>query len=194
MENLQLPQDLQENGKPVIVLDLDDTIISSSLIKMKPSSFAVKVGNRRYAYINTRPGFLEFIKEIKNKFEVFFFTASTKAYGNQIIDIISPDTPSSHRLFRNSCENISGYLVKDLRKINRPLNKIILIDDLQGSALLQPENLVHITSWYDDENDTVLLNQLLPILQRIEKSNNLSTTFKKIISQETGHYNDLSSF
>lgn len=198
-EELNLPKEISSTSiaqqcfiKPAIVLDLDDTIINCTMIKTPQFSFSIKVGNHRRAYIHSRPGLHEFLKEVSTMFEIFFFTASSDLYGNQIIDIIAPETPESHRLFRGSCKNIYGYSVKDLSLICKPINKILLVDDMNGSALLNPDNLVHISPWYGDQDDNVLLDQLLPILIRIKEKNNLPIAFKKIVSSETFH--DIRSF
>lgn len=180
------------DSKPVIVLDLDDTIINCSLIKKTTYSFSVKIGNHQKAYVNSRPGLHEFLKEVSTMFEIFFFSASTNFYGNQIINFMAPDTPIKNRLFRDSCKNILGYSVKDLTLLNRPINKILLIDDINGSALLQPDNLIRISPWNGNEEDSVLLDQLLPILTRIKDEENLPLAFKKIIDSE--NFNDLLSF
>lgn len=178
--------------KPVIALDIDDTIISCSFIKKSAYSFSVKVGSHQRAYIKLRPGLNEFLKEASKMFEIFFFSSSTNSYGNQIVNMIAPSTPTNYRFFRDSCKDIFGYSVKDLSLLNRPINKILLIDDIHGSALLQPDNLIRITPWNGDEEDSVLLDQLLPILKRIKDEENLPTAFKKIIKSE--HFGDLISF
>lgn len=197
-ESNQTCQNISKNhidhcsNKPVIVLDLDDTIINCTMIKTAEFSFSVKVGKHRRAYIHSRPGLYDFLKEVSTMFEIFFFTASSDFYGNQIIDMIAPETPENHRLFRSSCKNISGYSVKDLSLIGKPMNKILLVDDINGSALLNPENLVHISPWEGNKDDTVLLDQLLPILIRIKEKNSLPIAFKKIVNSE--HFKDIKSF
>lgn len=180
--------------KPAIVLDLDETIVNCSMIKAVDCSFSVKVGNHRRAYISSRPGLHEFLKEVSIMFDIFFFTASSKIYANQIIDTILPDTPSDHRFFCTSCRNIYGYSVKDLSLIGRPMSQILLVDDIIGSAILQPENLIRITPWDGDQNDSVLLDQLLPILVRVKEEGNLPLATRKILDQNSSLFKNLFSF
>lgn len=182
----------QSSVKPALVLDLDDTIIYSTMIKTQKFSFSIKIGNHRKAYIQTRPGLYEFIKEVSPLFDIFFFTSSSCFYGNQIINTIAPETPEKRRLFRESCKNIYGYSVKDLSLISKPMNKILLVDDMKGSALLNQDNLVHISPWEGNQEDNVLLDQLLPILVRIKEESNLPIAFKKII--KSGDFKDIRSF
>ena len=112
----------------ILVLDLDETLVFASAIKPQGDSIAVKVGRRRM-FVRMRPGVVDLIKQISALFEVFFFTASSREYANQIIDAIAPDTPESHRFFRESCVTRCGYPVKDLRLLERPMSRILIVDD-----------------------------------------------------------------
>ena len=56
--------------------------------------------------------------------------------------------------------------VKDLSKIGRPLNKTIIVDNVAENFSLQPDNGIFIKSWFDDMNDTALL-ELAPLLKQI---------------------------
>lgn len=192
-EELQSINETNSNiTKPTIVLDLDETIISAGDFKISEDCIAVKVGKRRHAFVRLRPGLSEFLQEAAKHFEIFFFTASSEFYANQIIDIISPNTPKDHRLFRKSCVNLYGYPVKDLTLIKRPMEHILLIDDVHGSALLQPDNLVHIVPWNGSSDDNVLLTQLLPLLNQIKFEPNLPLAYHSIIG--CNQYHSLNTF
>ena len=177
--------------KPALVLDLDETLIKSTVIKTSQSSHVLKIGRRR-AFVQLRPGLSEFIKEVKEMFDLVFFTSSQENYANQIIDLIAPETPHDRRFFRDSCKCICGYPVKDLSLLKQKMEQIILVDDIRGSALLQPKNLIKINEWQGDMEDTVLTEQLLPVLKRIHKENNLPDVMKKLL--ENNDYKDLQVF
>ena len=57
-------------------------------------------------------------------------------------------------------------LAADLGKLGRPLKDIIIVDNSPASYLFNPENAVPIDSWFDDPNDTELLD-LIPFLEDI---------------------------
>jgi Dullard-like phosphatase family protein len=157
----------QTSPRAALVFDLDDTLVSTSVIQPEREHIAIRVRRRRL-FAKPRPGLTTFLKTVSQRYDVYFFTASAREYANPIIDAISPDTPPERRFFRESCFPYSGYPVKDLRIIGRPLNRVLLIDDLAGSALLQPENILRISPWHGtNENDSVLLLQLLPLLHDI---------------------------
>jgi Dullard-like phosphatase family protein len=160
-------------SRPALVLDLDDTLIATTFIRPSTENFAIRVRRRQF-FAKPRPGLLSFIKTVSQEYDLFFFTASTREYGDQIIDVISPETPHERRFFRDSCSPCCGYPVKDLKLVGRPLNRVLLVDDLEGSALMQPGNLVRVSPWQGtDEGDNVLLGQLLPILQEIAGAKDL---------------------
>ncbi|OHS92839.1 NLI interacting factor-like phosphatase family protein [Tritrichomonas foetus] len=215
-----------QRSLPALVLDLDDTLVYASPIRIKKSGTkkslntqskssestessqnvmnnnitsieenneeneikSIRVGRRRI-YIQFRPGLFEFIHAISNYFEIYFFTSSTFEYGNQIIDLIDPTIPSSRRLFRDSCKFICGYPVKDLSLINYPLSKVVLVDDTEGSALLNPNNLIRIDPWNGNLDDNVLLSELVPALTQIMLENDLLTAAHQLIG--SGKYEHL---
>ena len=185
----------EETSKPILVLDLDETLIKSAMIKTEnASSHPIKIGRRR-VFIQIRPGVSEFLKELSGMYEIYFFTAAAENYANQIIDLILPDTPKDHRFFKDSCSCICGYSVKDLTLIHHKQDRILLVDDMSGSGLIQPKNLIRITAWYGDKEDNVLTDQLLPLLKSIANEKDLPAAFQKIMMhKEKEQYQNLFTF
>ena len=165
------------NPMPAVVFDLDETLVYASVVKPAAECIDIKVG-RRKVYVRVRPGVREMIKQVSEMFDVFFFTASEPQYANQIIDAIAPDTPVSHRFFRDSCKCQCGYSVKDLKLIGRPLNRVLIVDDIEGSAIMQPGNLVRIAPWLGDKDDDVITSKLCPMLMRIACEADLPSAFR----------------
>ena len=168
-------------SKPCIAIDLDETLVFSYQLPPKTECFPVRIGRRR-AYVTVRPGAIEFLDKIKEMYEIFIFTASEKPYADKVIDAIAPYIDQEHRLFRDSCQCADGYHVKDLRILNRPLNRVLLVDDMCASALFQRSNLVRITPWMGEKDDTVLLQQLLPVLTHISKEFDIASTAMQLLS------------
>jgi TFIIF-interacting CTD phosphatase-like protein len=48
--------------------------------------------------------------------------------------------------------------IKDLSNLGRDLDKTIIVDNITENFLLQPENGISIKSWFDDPDDTALLD------------------------------------
>ncbi len=93
-------------------------------------------------------------------FEIVIFTASAQDYADRIIDKLDPDnTLIHHRLYRQhlTYEDKTKYY-KDLSKIGRDLNKILIIDNNKKNFKLQVENGIKITTWKGDPFDICLLD------------------------------------
>ena len=59
--------------------------------------------------------------------------------------------------------------MKDLSLLGRDLKKTIIIDNISDNFILQPENGIFISTWYDDMSDN-FLPQITPLLvELVEK-------------------------
>ena len=56
--------------------------------------------------------------------------------------------------------------MKDLALLGRDLTKTIIIDNISDNFILQPENGIFISTWYDDMNDN-FLEEISPLLVKI---------------------------
>jgi TFIIF-interacting CTD phosphatase-like protein len=174
---------------PAIVFDLDETLIFGTPIAPRADHISVRVGRRRI-YIVLRPGLKEFIDAASSLYDIYFFSFSLPQYANPIIDAIAPNTPQDHRLFREQCVTCSGYPVKDLRLLDRPLERVVIIDDLEGSALWQLEHLIRISPWQGQNvNDCVLMTQLWPLLKILANESDFRVALRHRLKSED--YKDL---
>jgi len=149
-------------------LDLDETLVHSSFHSVD-CDFEIPVdieGIIRTIYVAKRPHVDEFMKACGELFEVVVFTASLAKYADPLLDLLDIHKVIAHRLFRESCTPHNGVYVKDLFRIGRPLNQIIIIDNSPHSYAFNPENAIPCESWFDDRSDTELL-LLLEILGRV---------------------------
>ena len=97
------------------------------------------------------------------------FTAAEEDYANEVLDRLDKNKYIKHRLYRQHTTNNSATYIKDLSKLGRPLDQVIIIDNLAENFQLQPENGIHIQSFYGDKTDTEL-QKLVPILKHIANS------------------------
>ena len=169
--------------KPAIAFDLDETLISATPVKpVSGNYFQIRV-RRRLMFIRMRPGLLNFLKRIQKKYDVFIFTSAQKDYGNQIIDKIAPNIRNCRRFFRDSCVNDYGYSVKDLSVLRTNLKQTLLVDDIAGSALRNPMNLIHVKPWAGEVHDNVLEHELLPLLEGIAYEKDLTVSANQMIEE-----------
>jgi len=171
------PQKGNEIGKKTLVLDLDETLVHSSFKPVPNADFIVPVeidNQIHQVYVLKRPGVDQFLISMAQKFELVVFTASLAKYADPVLDLLDKDKIVGARLFREACSNHKGNYVKDLGRLGRDIRHVIIIDNSPASYLFHPENAVPIDSWFDDENDTELLD-LIPFLEDMTKVDNVMT-------------------
>ena len=57
-------------------------------------------------------------------------------------------------------------MVKDLSLLGRDINKTIIIDNISDNFIIQPDNGIFISTWYDDMTDR-FLDEITPLLIEI---------------------------
>ncbi|KAK7306471.1 hypothetical protein VNO77_44414 [Canavalia gladiata] len=137
-----------------VFLDLDETLVHSKA-SPPPERFDFVVrpvidGEPMDFYVLKRPGVDEFLESLARKFEVVVFTAALKEYASMVLDRLDKNRFISHRLYRDSCRNVDGKLVKDLSEMGRDLKRVVIVDDNPNSYANQPENAIPIRSFVDD--------------------------------------------
>lgn len=150
-----------------LVLDLDETLIHSSFKPVEVYDYIVpiEIEDVLYqVYVAKRPGVDEFLRRLSLVYEIVVFTASLPKYANPVIDKLDPDNLVDWRLFRSSCTCVQGTYVKDMCRMGRDINKVIIIDNSPHSFAFQPENAIPCDSWFDDMYDHELYD-LIPILE-----------------------------
>lgn len=75
-----------------------------------------------------RPGVDEFLKRMSKLYEIVIFTASLSKYADPLMDILDKDRICDFRLFRDSCTMLNGFYVKELKRLNRNMKNVILLD------------------------------------------------------------------
>jgi len=168
------PQSPELAGKKLLVLDLDETLVHSSFKPIPNPDFIIPVeieDQVHKVYVLKRPGVDQFLQRVGPLYEVVVFTASLSKYADPVLDLLDSTRVVHHRLFREACTNYKGNFVKDMSRLGRDIKKVLIIDNSPSSYMFHPENAIPCESWYDDENDTELLD-LLPLLETLTKVDN----------------------
>ncbi|CBQ69583.1 related to PSR1-plasma membrane phosphatase required for sodium stress response [Sporisorium reilianum SRZ2] len=156
----------RDAGRKCLVLDLDETLVHSSFKMIQNADFIVPVeidGTVHNVYVIKRPGVDEFMRHMREIYEVVVFTASLSKYADPVLDMLDIHHAVRHRLFRESCYNHKGNYVKDLSQLGRDIADTIIIDNSPASYIFHPNNAVPISSWFNDPHDTELTD-LCPFL------------------------------
>ncbi|XP_055486659.1 carboxy-terminal domain RNA polymerase II polypeptide A small phosphatase 1-like, partial [Leucoraja erinacea] len=162
---------VQDSGKKCVVIDLDETLVHSSFKPVNNADFVVPVeidGATHQVYVMKRPHVDEFLRRMGELFECVLFTASLSKYADPVADLLDKWGSFRCRLFRESCVFHHGNYVKDLSRLGRDMNQLVILDNSPASYIFHPDNAVPVASWFDDMSDTELLD-LLPFFERLSK-------------------------
>ncbi|XP_039279521.1 carboxy-terminal domain RNA polymerase II polypeptide A small phosphatase 1 isoform X4 [Nilaparvata lugens] len=165
----------QDMHKKCMVIDLDETLVHSSFKPITNADFVVPVeidGIVHQVYVLKRPFVDVFLQRMGELYECILFTASLAKYADPVADLLDRWGVFRSRLFRESCVFHRGNYVKDLNKLGRDLQKVIIVDNSPASYIFHPDNAVPVTSWFDDMTDSEMLD-LIPFFERLSKVDNV---------------------
>lgn len=110
-----------------------------------------------------RPGLDKFFEQVTPYFEIVIFSENDKGVSQDIMDTLHTQ---SHKFGSSEAEIRGDLVIKRLDLMNRPMRKIILIDDDPLSAENYPKNTLLIKPYRNiyDTSDNALV-ELIPFLQ-----------------------------
>ena len=172
-----------------LVLDLDETLI---YVKRD-----ISLKSKRKVMI-LRPYLHEFLKKMRNLYELILFSFGTSEYVDPIINIIEKkEKYFEYRLYRQHAKIDGNNFIKDLNYLGRDIKKIIIVDNMPQAFKLHKKNGICIKGFYGDVvSDRNTLKILSIILEKIrfdaDESKDIRDSLKKeendIISKIT--FND----
>jgi Dullard-like phosphatase family protein len=179
----------------VVVLDMDECLIHSqffsphaaklahqlpnghasswnySTSKKRVESFRLTLPDGDVVHVNKRPNLEEFLKHVCNRYETHVFTAAMEVYAAPVLDKLDrTGNMFAQRHYREACVFQDGNYIKDLRQLNKSLERTVLVDNNPMSFLANPSNGILVDSFYSDPEDNTLyaVQDLLEELDREE--------------------------
>ncbi|XP_020105433.1 CTD small phosphatase-like protein 3 isoform X2 [Ananas comosus] len=181
-----LPKSQERKKHITLVLDLDETLVHSTLEHCDDADFTFPVFfdmKEHTVYVKQRPYLKVFLERVAEMFEIVVFTASQSIYAEKLLDILDPERKLiSQRIYRESCIFSDGSYTKDLTILGVELAKVAIIDNSPQVFRLQVNNGIPIKSWFDDRTDHALL-QLLPFLETLVDAEDV----RPIIAEKFGN-------
>ena len=180
-QKLLLPPKPHNLNKKTLILDLDETLVHSSFTPFEKNDIVLNVdfeGVMYNIYVLVRPDAELFIKTVAKFFELVIFTASISKYASPLLDILDKEKNIKHRLYRDQCTFINGIYIKDLKKCNRSLKDLIIVDNSPIAYTFDSDNGLPIKTWIEDPEDNELM-KLVPILEFLSKTKDV----RKFIDQ-----------
>jgi len=154
----RVPYLLNINTKKfTLVLDLDETLLHFNIEE-----------NNEEGIIKLRPGIFKFLEEVSKYYELVLFSEASEEYVNLIMNSFEDNIKYfDYKLYRQHTVIMNQDFIKDLTRLGRPLNTVIIVDNMPQNFRLQKINGIAIKSfWGEDNNDKVLLD-LASILVKI---------------------------
>ncbi|KAL1829601.1 uncharacterized protein LOC108210191 [Daucus carota subsp. sativus] len=159
-----IPKQLLKKKSNTLVLDLDETLVHSTLDHCDDADFTFPVSfnmKEHIVYVKKRPHLHVFLGKVAEMFKIIVFTASQSIYAEQLLDILDPNQNIiSRRAYRESCIFADGSYTKDLTVLGIDLAKIAIIDNSPQVFRLQVNNGIPIKSWFGDPSDSALISLL----------------------------------
>ncbi|XVE88322.1 hypothetical protein DITRI_Ditri19aG0060500 [Diplodiscus trichospermus] len=127
------PTEARRRNPITLVLDLDETLVHSTLEHCDDTDFTFTVFfnmKEHTVYVKQRPYLQTFLEKVAEMFEIVIFTASQSIYAEELLDILDPDRKLiSRRVYRESCIFSDGSYTKDLTVLGVDLAKVAIIDN-----------------------------------------------------------------
>ena len=121
-------------------------------------------------YVGKRPYSDKFLEAVAPIFEIVMFTASLSRYAEPLFKMLDPENKIIDAcLYREHCTQYKkDFYVKDLTRLGRPIEDIIIVDNSPNSYLFQPANAFPCISWYEDQEDREL-KHFIPIMDKLAR-------------------------
>ena len=145
--------------KYYLVLGLEETLLNFQL-----------TSNNEEEILKFRPYLFPFLDSVQKYYNLILFTSTDFNEANPLIEAIEQNkTYFSYKFFLQHNIIINNTFVKDISRIGKDLDKIIIVDNLVNNYQFQKKNAILIKSFYGEENNDMKLFYLKEILVKIAK-------------------------
>ncbi|XP_071395842.1 CTD small phosphatase-like protein 2 [Centroberyx affinis] len=187
-----IPPKTRSTPEATLVLDLDETLMFSSLnvIEEAEYTFHTSFQDHQYkVYMILRPHVKEFLQSMAKIYEMFVYTSAKKQYAEKILDVLDPRRKLfRHRLYQEDCSCVLGHYVKDLGVLGRDPAKTVVLDNAPHTYPYHLMNTIPIKSWSGAQEDREL-QRLVPYLEKLSAAED----FRELLKRRKDHFHRLLS-
>ena len=151
--------------RPLLILDLDETLIFGTEESLPDQDPITKVGPY---FIHARPHVREFIDSVKRDFRLAVWTAASASYAEKVTAaLFDSNTPLEFTFTDERCtkrinlESSEVTAIKDLKKVKRSrgedLAQVLVVDDRPEGLSRNYGNLIKVRPFNGDVSDSELL-------------------------------------
>ena len=141
-----------------LVLDLENTLVNSSW-------------DRKYGWRHAkRPGVDKFLLDMAQYYEIVLYSPSIDAVADPVVTSLDKSGCIMHRLYRDATYYKDGVHMKDLSRLNRNINRMVVLDDDPLECGMNPENMIRIPPYTDpNDREDKALERITPFLIEIAR-------------------------
>lgn len=150
--DVQLP-----DGVPTLIVNLDNVVMYLE----KESAEGRK--------IIKRPGADRFFTELMYHFEIVIWSSDEYPAASEVVEKWGLYKVATGVLHREQCDKVQGKVVKNLDRLGRKLDRVIILDCDPNSFMLHPRNGIHIRPFKGEAGDSDLEN-LIDFLKMLASS------------------------
>lgn len=145
-------------GKPITVVISDDVLLVQEYQPLSGGMLTKK-----------RPGVEFFLAQLSQDYELVIWSLQQVMSFGPVIEKLDPNHHAAHRVYVDATVvNAEGMNVKDLKFLNRPLDKTIVLD-ISPDHVVQKENLI-VAPKYDGRLEDVYLLEMLNFFRLLAAS------------------------
>jgi CTD small phosphatase-like protein 2 len=135
--------------KFTLVLDLEETLVHFKIEE-----------NYEEGILKLRPGVLKFLDQVSQYYELVLFSEASQEYSDLILEAFEENKKYfDYKLYRQHTVIKNQDFIKDLTRLGRPLNTIIIVDNMPQNFRLQNMNGIPIKPFRgEDINDRALFD------------------------------------
>jgi import inner membrane translocase subunit TIM50 len=141
-----------------LVLDLENTLVNSSW-------------DRKYGWRHAkRPGVDKFLMDLAQYYEIVLYSPSIDGLADPVVTSLDKSGCIMHRLYRDATYYKDGVHMKDLKRLNRNISRMVVLDDDPAECAMNPENLIRVKPYSDpNDRDDNTLERITPFLIEIAR-------------------------